>query len=222
MLQVLKAGGESLLSLLEEPTTLTLAAGLLGLDENDDARVGRGGGVSELRIEAVGMGDTLTLDEMQLDGPQQGAQLHWHSDTGSKLAFRTAIDPQGAKSENAALRVLPGSHLRSYEEVAEEIDRLNPSTKGKVYSDHPAEVEVALDRASTLIWNPTTWHATGKQRTPTARRAFGWNYGVRQRGTRLRDVAALKYVFAGEWEQWPQERQRLWGLLDDLESMPRL
>ena len=44
MLQVLKAGGEPLLSLLEEPTTLTLAAGLLGLDETDDARVGRGGG----------------------------------------------------------------------------------------------------------------------------------------------------------------------------------
>lgn len=219
---MLKAGGEPLLSLLEEPTMLTLAAGLLELDDTDDARVGRGGGVSEVRIEAVGMGDTLTLEEMQLDGPQKGAQLHWHSDTGSNLAFRTAIDPQGGRSGNASLRVLPGSHLRSYEEMAKEIDRLDPSARGKVYSTHPGEVDVALDRGSTLIWSPTTWHATGLQRTRTPRRAFGWNYGERRRGTRLRDVAALKYVFAGEWEQWPQARKRLWGLLDDFEPVSRL
>ena len=112
--QVLKAGGEPLLSMLEEPTKLTLAAALLGLDDTDDASVGRGGGVSALRISHVGMGDTLTLDEMQLEGPQRGAQIHWHSDSGSKLAFRTAIDAQGGESGNAALRVLPGSHLRSF------------------------------------------------------------------------------------------------------------
>lgn len=208
--------------MLEEPTKLTLAAALLGLDDTDDASVGRGGGVSALRISHVGMGDTLTLDEMQLEGPQRGAQIHWHSDSGSKLAFRTAIDAQGGESGNAALRVLPGSHLRSFEEMAAEFNRLDPAAKGKVYATHPDEVEVALDRGSTLVWTPTTWHATELQRTAKSRRAFGWNFNEHKRGTHMRDLAAVKYVFAGEWEKWPQARQRLWGLLDDPEPGSRL
>ena len=40
------------------------------------------------------------------------------------------------------------------------------------------EVRLPLDGAQTLIWNPTTWHATEVQSSETRRRVIGWNYGV--------------------------------------------
>jgi len=76
-------------------------------------------------------------------------------------------------------------------------------------------------------WNPTTWHATEVQSVAMRRRAIGWNYGVfggkpGGGGTRLRDAAAVKYVFAGEWEGWPEARKRLWGLLEPEPAAARL
>jgi hypothetical protein len=89
-----------------------------------------------------------------------------------------------------------------------------------VYAQHPDEVALVLDRETTLVWNPTTWHATEPQQPGTRRRAFGWNYGVRGAGTRVRDAAAVRYVFDGEWESWPEARKQLWGVDEAEEEIP--
>ena len=97
-------------------------------------------------------------------------------------------------------------------------------TPQKFYASHPEEVEVPLDGARTLIWSPTCWHATEcqqkqqQQQQQQQRRAISWNYGKRadtSDGARVRDAAAVRYVFAGEWEAWPEARQKLWGLWEE-------
>ena len=83
---------------------------------------------------------------------------------------------------------------------------------GKMFAQSPHEVEVPLDTTTTLIWNPTTWHATTANGATGRRRTVGWNYGRRGAGGRVRDREAVKWVFAGVWENWSEARKRLWGL----------
>jgi hypothetical protein len=250
---VLRRGGEELFSIFEQPQTTSLAMALLGLD--DEAGPQSASSRPQLVIEAVGLGDALSLDEMQVAAPSEQstppgaaagaayAQLHWHSDSPSKLSFRTAIDPQGPATPNAALRLLPGSHLRPRAEVEAELAALHPPeppppppppAREKVcYAAHPQEVLVGLDASRTLVWNPSTWHATERQpqhsgrRTPAAaqpgaparsRRALSWNYGVRG-VSRARDAEAVRCVFSeGEWRAWPEARQKLWGVWEEEED----
>ena len=51
-------------------------------------------------------------------------------------------------------------------------------------------------------------------RSAGRRRTVGWNYG--RRGVdKARDGEAVKWVFGGEWESWPQARKQLWGLEEE-------
>ena len=215
-LMVLQRGGEELLAVVEQAETMTLAVALLGLDSVATDTGAAGAGLEGLVIEACGLGDTLRLDDYPEIEVSREAQIAWHSDSSSKLAFRTAIDPQGAGTANASLRVLPRSHERPRAEVEAELAALlGDAEKGQhVHAPHPDEVAVALDAATTLIWNPTTWHATEAQRGGATRRALGWNYGVRG-ASRSRDAEAVRLVFAGEWEAWPEARQKLWGVWEE-------
>ena len=119
---------------------------------------------------------------------------------------------------NAPLRILPGSHKRSRNQVWEELLQLELATgqhdapPEMAFARHPAEVEVILDPRWTLVWTPSCWHATGVKTAAGPRRAMGWNYFPP--GGRKRDVKALQYIFADEWEGWSQERKQLWGLID--------
>ena len=151
-----------------------------------------------------------------------------HSDGNSdqpSLAFRTALDPQGPGTGNAGLRVLPGSQLRTREDVTAELRENEDATdldnsmtdqgEGGLAAPHPAEVLVPLDGTQTLIWTPVTWHATERQPAGGGpRRAFGWNYGRRGAGGRKRDAAAARHIFP-DWQDWPDARKRLWGLDED-------
>jgi hypothetical protein len=145
---VLKEVGEDLFALIEAPPTLALAAELLGMDERGVGGRPNGAG-GYLVVEACGCGQPKDW----IDNPV-GRQVSWHSDSGSKLAFRTALDPQGGDGGNAALRVLPGSALRVREDVMLELPGAAP---------HPKEVRLPLDETQMLVWNPTTWHATDVQ-----------------------------------------------------------
>ena len=68
-----------------------------------------------------------------------------------------------------------------------------------------------LDPRWTLVWTPSCWHATGVKTAAGPRRAMGWNYFPP--GGRKRDLAALKHLHP-DWPDWPEARQRLWGLVD--------
>ena len=231
-LLVLKACGEELHALIESEKTLKLASALL----EDDAgqQLPREEGIRSLVIEACGMGEVAEW----VDEPA-GQQVEWHSDYNSRLAFRYAIDAQGPGTPNATLRVLPGSQHQPYEAVAAELQALeaeaagghsDPAPDGKqkkkpnqMYARHPQELP--LDPGSTLIWNPSCWHATTPNSAQGRRRTVGWNYGrscrpghCDDRGARTRDREAVKWVFAGQWEGWPEARQRLWGLLGQEEK----
>ncbi|MBB14098.1 hypothetical protein CMK22_02445 [Candidatus Poribacteria bacterium] len=59
---------------------------------------------------------------------------------------------------------------------------------------------------------PSCWHATGIKPSTGLRRSIGWNYFPR--GNRKRDAAAVKHIFNNQWESWPLQRQKRWGLLD--------
>ena len=75
----------------------------------------------------------------------------------------------------------------------------------------PHEVEVVLDPRWNLVWTPSCWHATGVKTAPGPRRAISFNYFPA--GGRKRDLEAVKLLGAA-WEEWPEARRRLWGLLD--------
>ena len=106
----------------------------------------------------------------------------------------------------------------SWDEVEEELRQVELATgthdrePERFNARHPHEVEVLLDPRWTLVWTPSTWHATGVKTAAAPRRAMAWNYFPA--GGRRRDVEALKYLYAEEWEGWALERQRLWGLVD--------
>jgi len=192
--------GELGLELVERPELVALARQLLACDE--------------VHIGACGLGDAgKTVSE----GKQQH-QVHWHADGHpdvAQVSLRTALDRHGAN--NGPLRVLPGSHLRSREEVCEEVRQIELATGAydgepvDCFAAHPDEVAVELDPRWTLVWTPSVWHATGVKTAPGPRRAMAWNYFPA--GGRKRDIEALKHIFADEWESWPEQRQRLWGLV---------
>lgn len=193
--------GELLLREVERPELLALARELLGCEE--------------VHIGACGLGDAAKI--IAADG-RANHQVHWHADGGpevAQVALRTAFDAQ--IGGNGPLRVLPGSQTRSRAEMLEEFRQLELATGAHgeepelYFARHPHEVEVHLNPHWTLVWNPSTWHATGEKTAPGPRRAMSWNYFPV--GSRKRDCAALKYVFAGVWQGWSETRQRLWGLI---------
>ena len=194
-LMVLKES-PALMAAVEHAPTLSLAAELLGVDTR-----GVGGSPQgALVIEACGLGDH---------------PVHWHSNSTADLAFRTALDPQGLGTKTAGLRVLPGSHLRSFEEVTAELRAIPGNEEGEMFAPHPEELTVPLDPESHVIWSPSVWHATELQPSPDApRRTIGWNYGVAGK-TRTRDAAAVKFIFDGVWQKWSQARQKLFGVYDE-------
>lgn len=194
--------GEPILQIVEQPQLLEIAKRLLEC--------------AQVHVGACGLGDAATI--ISQDG-RPLRQVHWHADGGpevKQVSFRTALDRHDPT--NAPLRILPGSHRRPREEIWEELLQLEIATgqhdvpPTEIYAQHPAEVEVILDPRWTLVWTPSCWHATGVKTAAGPRRAMGWNYFPP--GGRKRDSEALKYIFAGEWENWSEERKRLWGLRD--------
>jgi hypothetical protein len=193
--------GEAVLRLVERPAFIDAAKRILECDE--------------VRAIACGAGDAHEVSPLHRGLPQ----IQWHSDgvPGAKqLAMRNAIDRHD--ESRGPLRVLPGSHHRDREEVAQELLQLELATgehdaePDKCFVRHPHEAQVILDPRWTLVWTPSCWHATGANRSGASRRTFGWNYGPA--GSKCRDVAAVKHVHADQWRTWPEARQRLWGLLD--------
>ncbi|MBI94270.1 MAG: hypothetical protein CME05_13855 [Gemmatimonadaceae bacterium] len=192
--------GEPLLQMVEHPELLDAARRILGTET--------------VHIGAVGLGSSVAV--IGEDGrPQQ--QVQWHTDGGpdaQQVSFRTALDRHD--TSNAPLRVLPGSQNRPFDEVADELLQLELATgthdemPEMCFARHPHEVEVVLDPRWTLVWTPSTWHATGVKTAAGPRRAMGWNYYPA--GGRTRDLEALKYIHPG-WSDWPEDRQRLWGLV---------
>jgi hypothetical protein len=193
--------GEMLLKEVERPDLVDMARALLGCDE--------------LHIGACGLGDAAKI--IAADG-RPNHQVHWHADGGpevKQVALRTALDPHG--KENGPLRVVPGSQHRERSEMLEEFKQLELATGAHerepelYFARHPQEVEVHLDPRWTLVWNPSTWHATAEKTIPGPRRAMSWNYFPA--GGRKRDSEAVKYIFDGEWQHWPEARMRLWALI---------
>lgn len=188
------------LDLVEHPDAIEIARTLLGTDD--------------VHIGACGLGDASKT--ISRDGRAK-IQVHWHSDGGpdvKQVSFRTALDRHSPA--NGPLRILPGSHLRPKAEVAEELKQIEIAT-GKhntepnlCFAKHPDEVEVQLDPRWTLVWTPSCWHATGEKTAAGPRRAMAWNYYPA--GGRARDVNAVRNIFDGEWEGWPDVRKQLWKL----------
>lgn len=194
--------GEPILQIVEQPQLVETAKRLLECDQ--------------VHVGACGLGDALKVISESQGTP---AQVHWHVDGGpdvKQVSFRTGLDRHDPT--NAPLRVLPGSHLRTEEEVWEELLQLEIATgqhdllPKELYARHPSEVEVLLDPRWTLVWTPSCWHATGIKTAAGPRRAMGWNYFPA--GGRKRDSEALKYIFADELDGWSDERKQLWGLSD--------
>ena len=193
--------GEPLLRMVEAPEILVATRRILG---HQDIHVG-----------ACGLGDASKT--VAADGrPQQ--QVHWHADGGPdvrQVSLRTALDRHD--TSNAPLRVLPGSQHRARDEVAAELVQLELATGTHdeapefCFARHPHEVEVVLDPRWTLVWTPSCWHATGVKTAAGPRRAMAWNYYPP--GGRKRDLEALKHLHP-EWEDWPEARRSLWGLLE--------
>ena len=89
-LMVLKAGGEELLKLVEEPALITLAESLLETD--DDGSWGRGTHFEgSLVIEACGMGDTLALDDFQTGTANEEGKHNGQSYTRSSTTIAHTI-----------------------------------------------------------------------------------------------------------------------------------
>ena len=186
--------GEPLLKMVESPILVEAARRILGAED--------------VHVGACGIGDASQGRSIR--------QVYWHVDGGPEVrqvSFRTALDRHD--TSNAPLRVLPGSHHRSREEVEAELMQIELATgtheepPEHCYARHPEEVEVILDPRWTLIWTPSCWHATGLKTGAGPRRAMGWNYFPP--GGRKRDVKAVMQLHP-EWRDWPEERRRLWGL----------
>ena len=193
--------GELLLREVERPELLAMARELLACQD--------------IHVGACGLGDAAKI--IAADG-RAHHQVHWHADGGpevAQVALRTALDAHAGG--NGPLRVLPGSQTRVREEILEEFKQLELATGAHgeepalYFARHPHEIEVHLDPRWTLVWNPSTWHATGEKVAPGPRRAMSWNYFPV--GGRKRDSEAVKYVFDGVWQDWSPLRQRLWGLI---------
>ena len=193
--------GEVMLQLVEQPALVDLARRLL------DCR--------EVHVGACGVGDASGI--LAEDGRPQ-RQVHWHADGSpavKQVSLRTALDRHDPG--NAPLRVLPGTHLRPKDEVAEELMELelasgqHDEAPRLCFARHPSEVEVVLDPRWTLVWTPSCWHATGVKTTAGARRAMSWNYYPV--GGRRRDLEAVKHIFADSWEGWTESRRQLWGMV---------
>jgi len=193
--------GEPLLLAVERPEIVQMARQILDCDE--------------VHIGACGLGDASKT--VSADGRLQ-QQVQWHADGGpnvKQMSLRTALDRHDAS--NAPLRVFPGTHVRPREEVLEELRQIELATGQHdempelLFAKHPHEVEVVLDPRWTLVWTPSCWHATGVKTAAGPRRAMAWNYFPP--GGRKRDVDALKAVVEG-WEDWSEERKKLWGLMD--------
>jgi hypothetical protein len=191
--------GESLLEMVERPELTEAARKILNTDT--------------VHIGAVGLGDASKV--ISADGRAQ-RQVQWHVDgtpEAQQVSFRTALDRHD--TSNAPLRVLPGSQHRPGDEVAAELLQLELATgthdeaPDLCFARHPHEVEVVLDPRWTLVWTPSTWHATGVKTAAGPRRAMSWNYYPA--GGRTRDLEALKYLHPG-WPDWSEDRRRLWGL----------
>jgi|GEM_PF-448105 ectoine hydroxylase-related dioxygenase (phytanoyl-CoA dioxygenase family) len=190
--------GEPLLQMAERPELLAAARRILQTDT--------------VHIGAVGLGAATNVI-----GTQSQQQVQWHTDGGpdvKQVSFRTALDRHDPS--NGPLRVLPGSQHRSRDEVAAELLQLELATgthdevPSLCFARHPHEVEVVLDPRWTLVWTPSTWHATGLKTAAGPRRAMSWNYYPK--GGRMRDLEALKHIHPS-WADWPEDRRRLWGLL---------
>lgn len=194
--------GIPILEMVEQPELVELAKCILECDR--------------VHVGACGIGDASKI--IAEDGRLR-QQVQWHADGGpevKQVSFRTAFDRHDPT--NAPLRILPGSHKLPRAQVWEELLQLELATGQHdtppelAFARHPAEVEVILDPRWTLVWTPSCWHATGVKTAAGPRRAMGWNYFPP--GGRKRDVKALQYIFADEWEAWSQERKQLWGIIE--------
>ena len=189
--------GEPILKMVEQSDLLQMARSLLNCDQ--------------IHVGACGIGNAI-------EGYVQ-PQTPWHADgepNSKQVSFRTALDRHDTNL--GPLRILPGSHNRSRDEVKFELLQYELATgshdqaPAKMFAKHPQELEVILDPRWTMVWSPSCWHASGVKLDAGLRRAMGWNYFPK--GGRHRDFKAIKYIFADQWPQWSPERKQLWGLTD--------
>jgi ectoine hydroxylase-related dioxygenase (phytanoyl-CoA dioxygenase family) len=194
--QMLMAG-EPVLKMVEDPILIDLATEILG--------------VESVVISAFGMGDTAST----VGGERK--QVAWHADAFGgvdQVAIRIGLDRHDG--DNAPLRILPGSHKWPYERVQEELFEIEMASCPDVvppelfYARHPQEIEVKLDPRIMLMWTPNTWHATGKKTSTSLRRAMTWHYFAPGNGNPFQN--AVLHVLDGVWQEWSEERKRLWGL----------
>ena len=171
--------------------------------------VGAGEGpAGEGERRAAGLGRPLRAGELE------GMSI-------SMADFEEAVGKVQPSIRREGFSTTPGvtwSDVGALEDVREELRQLELAggacahAPELLFARHPHEVEVRLDPRWMLVWNPSTWHATGVKTAEGRRRAMSWNYFPV--GGRKRDSEALKYFYAREWAQWSSARQRLWGLVD--------
>jgi ectoine hydroxylase-related dioxygenase (phytanoyl-CoA dioxygenase family) len=190
-------GGEPVLRMVENESLLSHAKQIMDCDR--------------VEVAAFGMGQTI-----KTVGKDKN-QVAWHADDfGSvkQVAVRIAIDPH--EGENAPLRMIPSSHLREREEVHEELLELelagapNQIPPEKLYVHHPQETSINLDPRLALLWTPNCWHSTHQKTSAGPRRVITWHYFAPGFSNPFQN--AVLHMLEGEWQNWPQARQELWGL----------
>jgi hypothetical protein len=195
--------GECVFALPERDDFIAAAKTLLGKDE--------------VFVGCVGAGDWIKTEAA--DG-RPSAQLQWHCAPGrdgalgsryDQVAFRFPLDCHD--EGNGALRLLPGTHLKSKGEIAQRMKDVFGGSEsewhGMLFGSHPDQVELFPKPGQMLIWDPNIWHSTGPNRTGNRRRSLTWIYFPRN--GRFRDHNTLNYVASEQIKNWPSERKRLWG-----------
>jgi hypothetical protein len=190
-------GGEIVYQMVEHPGLVGMAKTILDVDQ--------------VVVSAFGMGDTAST----VGGARR--QVPWHSDSfddAAQVAVRVVLDPH--EGANAPLRVLPGSHKRSHDEVHDELMEIETAASSGddvpdlLYVYHPDEVELALDPQAMLVWTPKTWHATGVKTSTDLRRAITWHYFAPGLPNPFQN--AVLHTLDGIWQGWSKDRKALWGL----------
>lgn len=152
---------EVVLSLLEDPTLLSMVSDLFG---SDDYR--------------------LLLATFNNRTPGIKPMINWHTDyqedqrwQGPRVEVAWYLTP--TTPENGCLRVIPGSHRSSAEEIRREL-ALQGQKQNKAWRSyevhHPDEIDVPLRPNQLLIRDGFIWHCTHMNKTQDIRYLYAWSY----------------------------------------------